>query len=151
MNKQKRVLLVDDEVPVREALARLLTVENYAVISAANGGQARRAASENPADIALLDVNLQEENGWELAQDLLAMHPALPIVMITAQPDQSLHPLAPNVGAVMLKPLELDLLLGKIAQLVSRSAETQPLELPLKRTNYFVYNCEGREKHHEVF
>ena len=99
MHTGKRILVVDDEA------------------------QARWHIRESAIDRALLDVNLQDENGWDLAQQLLAAHPTLPIVMITAQPDQSSHPLAAAVSAVMEKPLDLPRLLHTIASLTVQVQE----------------------------
>jgi DNA-binding response OmpR family regulator len=71
----------------------------------------------------LLDVNLQDENGWDLAEQLRLAQPALPIVMVTACPNQASHPRASMVEAVLDKPLDLDLFLERIARVLASSAE----------------------------
>ena len=92
---KKRVLLVDDEVTVRESLTRVLSLEGYDVIAAAGAPQALAEINGDPLDLALLDVDLQQErNGWDLVRELRATRGELPIVMITARAGQHAHPLA---------------------------------------------------------
>jgi CheY-like chemotaxis protein len=114
-----RLLLVDDEATVREALGRLLQTEGYEVILAASGREAIQTALEWPVDLVLLDVNMAIQNGWETSQRLTNAQPDLPIIMITANPGAVQMPAATRVEGVMEKPLDLPLLLATIRNLLS--------------------------------
>jgi two-component system, OmpR family, response regulator MprA len=119
--KKARLLLVDDEPTIRAALERLLRMEGYEVALAANGQEALQRALEWPIDLVLLDVNVATESGWEISQRLSIAKPELPIVMITARPDEAITPAVAYVGALMEKPLDLPLLLTTVQKLLSAS------------------------------
>src|SRR5262245_40673006 len=61
----KKILLVDDDPAVRESVARVLTGEDYDVLTAANGLEALDLAAANEVDLVLLDLNLPKKNGWD--------------------------------------------------------------------------------------
>lgn len=113
------ILLVDDEPSVRQSLERLLTGESYRVLAAANGLEARSLLDSARVDVAVLDVSLEEENGWDIAVDLQKRWPRLPIVMVSARPGLKSHPLASQMAAVMEKPLDLVEFLNTLANLTN--------------------------------
>ena len=99
-------------------LMRVLEEENYAVLPAANGLEASELASCKTPDLVLLDLNLPFQNGWETLERLSANNPALPVIIITARPNQIFPALAAGAGALMEKPLDLPKLLRTIRELL---------------------------------
>src|ERR1700739_230571 len=118
-----KILLVDDDEEVLAALDGALTSEGYEVIVAKNGREAIERFHQGHIDIALLDLNMPVKGGWETFERLTSIHPLLPVIVITARPDQ--YPLAvgAGVGALMEKPLDLALLLQAIEELLLEPVE----------------------------
>lgn len=122
------ILLADDDDEVLAALSDVLRSEGYEVIMARNGREAIAHFYEGRIDLALLDLNMPVKGGWETIGRLTTIHPLLPIIVITARPDQYPLAVAAGVGALMEKPLDLLLLLQAIQDLLS-----EPIELRLSR------------------
>ncbi len=116
-SKNKRILLVDDDPSVRSALAQLLVGEGYSVRCAANGDEALKDM-DGKIDLVLLDLNMPVRNGWDTFERLTALNPLLPIIIITARPNQLFTALAAGVGALLEKPLDFPKLLETIDELV---------------------------------
>jgi len=83
---RRQLMLVDDDPAVREMLGRVLTAEGYLVLPAANGQEALDLAAATAVD--LLDLNLPVKNGWDTFACLTTENPLLPILIITARPNQ---------------------------------------------------------------
>ncbi len=115
-----KVLLVDDDVPVLAALSGLLRAEGYDVIAAFDGQDAlQKFHTIGGADIVLLDLNMPVQGGWETFNRLTALDPHLPIIVITARPDQHTLAAAAGVSALLEKPLDIPLLLETMRQLLA--------------------------------
>lgn len=121
----KCILLADDDPSVREMIARVLTGEGYHVYPAANGVEALKIARSNQIHLALLDLKMPVMNGWETRAKLANEHPMLPVIIITARPNQVLTALASGVGALLEKPLDFSKLLGTICDLLADPAESR--------------------------
>lgn len=116
-SRRKRILVVDDDDAVRLALDGVLAMEGYEVVTASNGIQALAALRRQPCDLALLDMNMPLLNGWGTIGELRRLNRCLPMIIITAQPDQ--RTLARESGVeLMEKPLDLPLLLRRIDALL---------------------------------
>jgi len=130
MNSQKsnvkpRILLVDDDPAIREMVGRVLTEEGYVVLPAANGVEALDIAAAIEVSLVLLDLNLPVKNGWDAFEQLSRESPLLPIVIITARPNQLFPALASGVAALMEKPLDFPKLLQTIRSLLDESPQTR--------------------------
>ncbi len=119
---KQRILLVDDDPGVRRMLLRVLEVEGYAVVPAANGVEALELAASKVPDLVLLDLNLPMQNGWDTFERLTTENPLLPVIIITARPNQLFHALAAGAGALMEKPLDMPKLLWTIGELLAEPA-----------------------------
>src|SRR5580704_11435746 len=97
---KQKILLVDDDPAIRQILVRLLSEENYTVLTAANGVEALATNSSVKFDLVLLDLNMPVKNGWETFEQLSAQNPLLPIILITARPHQFIPALAAGAGAL---------------------------------------------------
>jgi DNA-binding response OmpR family regulator len=117
----KIILLADDDAGVREMLGRLLESERYEVVLAKTGREAAARFSSNAPDLVLLDLNMPDKDGWEAFGMMCEKDSMVPVIVITARPEQ--HPQAVELGidALMEKPLNLPLLLQTIRTLLSES------------------------------
>jgi len=106
-------------------LKRVLAEEGYRVRSAANGAAAPQVANTASPDLVLLDLKLREENGWDVFRRLTRKWPLLPVVVLTARPNQLFPALAAGVGALVEKPLAIPKMLQTISRLLRESVETR--------------------------
>ncbi len=117
---RKTILVVDDDDAVRRGLRSVLISEGYEIVSAINGIQALAAFRRHPCDLALIDMNMPLLPGWGTIAELRALDGRLPVIIITARPDQ--RNLADAAGVeLMEKPLDLPLLLTRIGALLLES------------------------------
>jgi DNA-binding response OmpR family regulator len=127
MTTPTSILLIDDDAMVRQALGQALTIENYQVVPAANRLEALREVSQQRIDIVLVDLNPRSGNGWETLQHLTALQPHLPVVAMTARPEEhGTRSSTPGVDALLEKPLNLSVLLHILRELASQSAASKP-------------------------
>lgn len=81
---RRAVLVVDDEIGIRGLLTDVLQDLGYEAIAAAGGAEAIAAArARSEIGLAIVDVNLGEEVGLDVVEELRAVHPGLPIVLST--------------------------------------------------------------------
>lgn len=118
----KRILLVDDDPTVRDSLNDVLMSEGYVVIPAGNGQQALDLVNTSSVDLVLLDLNMPVKNGWDTFEQLTAGHPLLPVIIVTARPNQLFTALSAGVGALLEKPMDISILLRTIEKLLAESA-----------------------------
>src|SRR5690348_11565835 len=78
------ILVVDDEVEIREGLDALLSSEDFRVTLAETGQAGLDRLAQSPFDLLLLDVSLPDRNGIELLREIRARDPHLPVILITA-------------------------------------------------------------------
>jgi CheY-like chemotaxis protein len=128
-----KILLADDDEGVLAALNGVLESEGYEVILAKDGREALEHFHEGHVDIALLDLNMPVKGGWETFERLTTIHPLLPVIVITARPDQYPLAVAAGVGALMEKPLDLPLLLQAIEDLLLEPVESRLSRITGKR------------------
>ncbi|MDD5542121.1 MAG: response regulator [Acidobacteriia bacterium] len=127
MMTQKKILVVDDEEPIRALLDETLS-ENYQVLTARSGEEAiRRAVLEQPNCI-FLDVMLPQMGGFMLCEILKSIKPTrlIPIVMMSAKPRRDVWPLVQELGAFEFveKPFTID----EIRKTVERTLALAPVE-----------------------
>jgi CheY-like chemotaxis protein len=125
----KRILVADDDAVVRDSLSRVLELEGYGVIQARDGHEALTAVRTRCPGLLLLDLNMPSMDGWRTLDLLAKDHPLLPVVVITARPNQYQRALGAGVDALMEKPLDFPTLLGAIARLLEESSEERLLRL----------------------
>jgi len=106
----KRVLIVDDELSMREMLAILLKKEGLDVRIAASRAEAARTLGEGPVDLVLTDVKLPDGDGLEILRQVKAAAPATPVVVMTAFGTTEMAVGARKLGAeaYILKPFDVD-------------------------------------------
>ena len=112
-----RILIADDDALVRGSLAAVLESEGFVVDEAENGIKAVTRAIEHAPDLVLLDLNMPHWDGWTAFSQLDRVTPLLPIIVITARPNQYQKAVQLGVDAFMEKPLNIPILLGAIKNL----------------------------------
>ena len=122
---RQRILLVDDDAGVRGSLQDMLVAEGYLVIPAHDGQQALELIASGSIDLVLLDLNMPRKNGWDTFERLSAEHPLVPVILITARPNQLFTAVGAGVGALLEKPLDIPHLLTTIGRLLSESNEVR--------------------------
>ena len=145
--ESKQILVVDDEVGIRELLSEILFDEGYQVHMAENAEQARTFRNEHEPDLVLLDIWMPDVDGITLLkewveQDLLTM----PVVMMSGHGTIETAVEATRIGAVdfLEKPIALQKLLSTIAKALkddepkSRQTETQNQEIDLNKNEQEV-------------
>ena len=104
-------------------LFRVLTGENYLVVTAEGRLETLRSALTADVDLALLDIDVADENGWRQVELLARENTTLPIVVLSDRPDLLAKP--PHVSAVLEKPLDVPRLLRRIDDLTADRAGLQ--------------------------
>jgi two-component system response regulator MprA len=121
-----RVLIVDDEAPVRDSLERVLRHEGFEVVLAADGREAIRvmaAPNGGRPDAVLLDVLMPRLDGLEVCRRLRDTGDRTPVLMLTARTEVGDRVAGLEAGAddYLAKPFALDELLARLRALLRRS------------------------------
>jgi two-component system, chemotaxis family, chemotaxis protein CheY len=118
----RRVLVVDDDPDILEALSEILEAEGYDVQRARNGREALQRLEHGLPDLVLLDLMMPVMDGWEFARSLdPGARP--PIIVLSA--DRNVSAKAKEIGALgwLAKPFELSDLLAAVRSVM-------PVETP---------------------
>ena len=110
-----RVLVVDDEAPIRRLLRIGLTAHGYQTIEAPNGKAALDLLSQAP-DLIILDLGLPDTHGHELLRTIRARNESVPIVVLSSRGDEAGKVQALDLGAddYVTKPFGMDELLARM-------------------------------------
>ncbi len=117
-----KILLVEDDMYLREGLEELLTKENYEPVCAKNYGEAKTVFSENTFDLIILDVMLPDGNGLELCSYFRSVSADVPILFLSACDEefQIVRGLDSGADDYVTKPFRLLELLSRIRALLRR-------------------------------
>jgi excisionase family DNA binding protein len=113
------ILVVDDDEMVREVLTVALQSGQRQILGAASGQEALEIARKTNLDLVLLDLLMPGINGVETFRQLHALHPDLPVVIITGYPDSDLMAQALEIGPFTMinKPADVNQL-QKVVDLI---------------------------------
>ncbi|WP_437747323.1 response regulator [Sorangium sp. So ce1504] len=108
-----RVLVIDDEPAIREALDTVLSFEGYDVATAATGEAAVEQVKGEPFDLVITDLRMPGMGGDETLAALKRLHPNLPVIVVTAHASDAAAARCSKEGALWIvrKPVDLDDLL----------------------------------------
>ncbi|MET8217941.1 response regulator transcription factor [Streptomyces hirsutus] len=120
----QRILIVDDEPAVREALQRSLAFEGYGTEVAVDGADALEKAASYRPDLVVLDIQMPRMDGLTAARRIRATGDTTPILMLTARDTVGDRVTGLDAGAddYLVKPFELDELFARIRALLRRSS-----------------------------
>ncbi|MFG2621740.1 response regulator transcription factor [Streptomyces sp. NPDC048507] len=125
---QQRILVVDDEPAVREALRRSLAFEGYGTRTAVDGLDALDQAASYAPDLIVLDIQMPRMDGLTAARRLRAAGSTTPVLMLTARDTVGDRVTGLDAGAddYLVKPFELDELFARVRALLRRSSYAAP-------------------------
>lgn len=121
----KEILVVDDEVGIRELLSEILFDEGYHVHAAENAGQARAFRNRQAPDLVLLDIWMPDTDGVSLLKEWVAQSQlTMPVVMMSGHGTIETAVEATRIGAVdfLEKPIALQKLLDAVAKAIRGGA-----------------------------
>ncbi|MEO6867331.1 MAG: response regulator [Gaiellales bacterium] len=126
-----KVLVADDETPIRLLVRVNLEAEGFQVVEAADGMQSLEVARAERPDVILLDVMMPFKDGWEVAEELIRDDSTsnIPIIFLTARADLRDHERGLNTGALqyITKPFNPRTLAPAIEECIeaARSGEVE--------------------------
>jgi DNA-binding response OmpR family regulator len=126
-----RVLVVDDEVRMAEAVARGLRAEGFVVDLAHDGVDALHRAGEEPYDAVVLDLMLPGLSGYRVVEALRARENWVPVLVLSAKDGEYDQADALDLGAddYLTKPFSYVVLLARLRALLRRGARPRPARL----------------------
>lgn len=140
MNK---ILIVDDEISIRETLKEILEYEGYQVIEASNGEDAYNLVKETNFDVVLCDIKMPKMDGMEFLGKAMEIAPGLPIIMISGHGSMDTAIEATRIGAYdfLSKPPDLNKLLVTVRNAVDKNnlvIETKVLRRKVTKTRDII-------------
>jgi DNA-binding response OmpR family regulator len=133
----KCILIAEDDAAIRRVLADSLAGAGYEVCTAPNGRAALELLLTTPIDLALMDVNMPEINGFQLLRMMQRECPGIPSIILTACGDEQDRVKGLQLGAddYVVKPFSIAELLARVAAVLRRSpgrklAVAQELHFP---------------------
>src|SRR5262245_45960752 len=137
-----RILVIEDDAHMADALRRGLSGQHYSVDVTGDGREGEEMAKINDYDLIILDLMLPKKDGRAICVDLRQEGVATPIMMLTALDDVDARITGLDVGAddYVTKPFHFGELLARVRSLVRRrtehrTAELQVADLVLDTTN----------------
>jgi two-component system response regulator MprA len=123
----ERVLVVDDDPPLRRMLDRSLTAEGFEVTVAADGAQALVAAERSAPDVIVLDVAMPAMDGLSVCRRLRGRGLGAPILMLTARDTVADRVAGLEAGAddYLVKPFAIQELIARLRALTRRQRPVQ--------------------------
>ena len=121
-----RALVVDDEPALGDLLSTVLRYEGWQVETALTGQAAIRAARATPPDVIVLDVMLPDLSGLEVLRRIRAVHPAVPVLFLTAKDavEDRVAGLTAGGDDYVTKPFSLEEVVARLRGLIRRSTLT---------------------------
>ncbi len=154
-----KILIVDDEEPIRRLLGHLLEMNGFACTLAADAAEARRYLKESKFELVLCDLNMPGEFGLDLLKFVLTEHPDTAAITVTAIDDPEIARTALEIGVYgyIIKPFETNEILINVANALRRrqleidnrlSRETleQTVQRRTKELRETVFILENKER-----
>jgi DNA-binding response OmpR family regulator len=123
-----RIVIIEDETPIRRGVADTLRASNYEVMEAADGSQGLTEAAKPGVDLVLLDLLLPKLNGLDLLCELRRARPTVPVIILTARgtEDDRVRGLKMGADDYVLKPFSARELLARVEAVLRRSLGRPP-------------------------
>src|ERR1700744_543267 len=130
----QRILIIEDEAPMRTALADLLAAEGYRTLAAVDGVDGLERVLVEQPDLILLDVMLPKLDGFALCAELRRLANAVPVLMLTAkgQIEDRVSGLDAGADDYLVKPFSTEELLARVRALLRRVERKSRLLLKFK-------------------
>jgi len=123
-----RILIVDDEPAVQQALSRALSLERYEVAAAGDGTEALEMLGLAPYDAVILDVSMPKLDGLDVCRRLREGGDRTPVLMLTARDEIDDRVAGLDAGAddYLVKPFALRELMARVRALLRRTGDSEP-------------------------
>jgi DNA-binding NtrC family response regulator len=120
VQRSHRVLVVDDDAGIRQAIGRFLRAKGFEVVEAGGVREAEGAASSSGPDLAIVDQRLPDGTGIELLPRLRAILPQIPFVILTAHGtiDMAVQAIREGADQFLTKPIDMNALLLLLERLL---------------------------------
>ena len=121
MNNTAKVLVVEDDQTLREALCDTIEYGGYKVVSAANGAEALKTLEVETVDMIISDVQMDVMDGHTLLRKVKSLRPELPFVLVTAHGtiEKAVEAMREGATDYLIKPFEAQVLLEMVSRLDS--------------------------------
>lgn len=121
-----RVLVIDDEPPIRKLLRMGLSAHGYDILEASNGRMALDLLAQNP-DLIILDLGLPDIQGLDLLRTIRSRNESVPIVVLSSRGDEAGKVEALDLGAddYVTKPFGMDELLARMRAALRHRLQAQ--------------------------
>src|ERR1700722_1139410 len=116
---KKHILTIDDEADIRELLREVLTIKGHRVSTAANAEQARKIVVEDPPQLIILDLQIEEGDGFVLIEEIKRLSSNIPILLLT--------------GAVFDRDLVRDAIEKKVTRYLDKTASLSTIVAEIER------------------
>jgi DNA-binding response OmpR family regulator len=123
MNASARILVVEDERPMRTALKDCLESEGYRVLTSSDGAEGLDTALREQPDLILLDIMMPKLDGFAVCAELRRLARSTPVLMLTAkgQVEDRVRGLDAGADDYMAKPFSTDELLARVRAMLRRA------------------------------
>ena len=121
MNLGGHILIIDDEVGLRQTMARILLRAGFEATTVGSGKESLAIINEHTFDLVYLDIRMPDMNGLEVLKIIHEQYPELPVILFTAQPDLHSAVEALRRGAIdyLMKPLKPETLVDRTRVILS--------------------------------
>jgi two-component system phosphate regulon response regulator OmpR len=135
MNPKATLLIVDDELEVREVLEEYFVAHGYIALCAENADTARSLVTKHPIDLALVDIHMAGEDGLSLARHLRERYANVAIVMLTSSATVVDRIVGLEMGAddYVSKPFDPRELLARVKSVLRRTSSAGRADLGAER------------------
>jgi len=118
-----RILVAEDEAPIRLGLVATLESDGYAVTAAADGAQALRLFPQEKFDLVVLDIMMPKASGYDVCRELRARGSRVPVLFLTAKSEEIDKVVGLKLGGddYVTKPFGVHELLARVEALLRRS------------------------------
>ena len=120
---KEKVLIVEDELGIRNFIATILNANDYDAITASSGADAMSMVTSHCPDVLLLDLGLPDMDGMEILQELSGLPQETPVIIISARDRESEKVKALDMGAddYIVKPFGVSEMLARVRTTLRRS------------------------------
>src|SRR5438105_1267368 len=141
-----RVVVVEDEHPIRRGVGDALRATGYAVVEAADGAKGLEEAVRQGVDLVLLDLLLPKLDGLDVLAQVRKVRPTLPVIILTARgsEDDRVRGLKMGADDYVVKPFSARELLARVEAVLRRSVDRPP-EIHSARLGHAYIDFERRE------
>ncbi|MGH8021559.1 MAG: response regulator transcription factor [Opitutaceae bacterium] len=122
---KSRILVVEDDAPIRRGMVDALTFEDYEVVEAGDGHAGMRTAIQGGYDLLLLDLILPGPGGLDILAEVKLTRPTMPVIILSAKGEEADRVRGLRLGAddYVVKPFSVKELLARVEAVLRRSPE----------------------------